>query len=143
MAMFTRKTEPAPAPLETPRPAVVPDQPNRSSAPAPTGGGVLSTGVSIKGNLKSSGELLIDGEVEGKIDSTGVLTIGEHAQIKGEIKAKSVKVRGTVKANIVASERCELAAGCTLHGDVEAPRLVVNENATFLGSAKVAMSPQK
>jgi hypothetical protein len=35
------------------------------------------------------------------------------------------------------TERCELHAGCTLRGDIEAPRLVVNENVTFLGSAKV------
>ena len=82
-------------------------------------------------------ELLIDGEVEGTIDSTGTLTIGEHARILGEIRTKSVKVRGTVEGNIFVTERCELQAGCTLRGDIEAPRLVVNENATFLGSAKI------
>jgi cytoskeletal protein CcmA (bactofilin family) len=70
-------------------------------------------------------------------DSTGTLTIGEHARIRGEIRTKSVKVRGTVEGNIFVSERCELQAGCTLHGDIEAPRLMVDENATFLGSAKV------
>jgi cytoskeletal protein CcmA (bactofilin family) len=82
--------------------------------------------------------LLIDGQVEGTINSPGTLSIGEHAQINGEIRVKSVKVRGTVEGNIFATERCELAAGCTLRGDIEAPRLVVDENATFLGSAKVA-----
>jgi cytoskeletal protein CcmA (bactofilin family) len=46
-------------------------------------------------------------------------------------------VQGTVEGNIFATERCELQAGCTLRGDIEAPRLVVDENATFLGSAKV------
>jgi cytoskeletal protein CcmA (bactofilin family) len=46
-------------------------------------------------------------------------------------------VRGTVEGNIFVTERCELQTGCTLRGDIEAPRLVVNENATFLGSAKV------
>jgi len=94
--------------------------------------------VSIKGTVKFSNELVIDGEVEGSIDSTGTLTVGEHASIRGQIKTKSVKVRGTVEGDIVASERCELQAGCTLHGDIEAPRLVVDENATFCGSAKVA-----
>ncbi len=74
---------------------------------------------------------------EGTIDSTGTLTIEEHARICGEIRTKSVKVRGTVEGNIFATERCELQAGCSLRGDIEAPRLVVNENATFLGSAKV------
>jgi cytoskeletal protein CcmA (bactofilin family) len=48
-----------------------------------------------------------------------------------------VKVRGTVEGNIFVTERCELQASCTLRGDIEAPRLVVNEDATFLGSAKV------
>jgi len=104
------------------------------SAQAP---GVLSRGVSIKGTVKFRNELVIDGEVEGSINSTGTLTIGEHASIRGEIRAKSVKVRGKVEGNIFATERCELQAGCTLRGDIEAPRFVVDENATFLGSAKV------
>jgi cytoskeletal protein CcmA (bactofilin family) len=82
-------------------------------------------------------ELLIDGDVEGTIDSTGMLTIGEHARIRGEIRTKSVKVRGTVEGNIFVTECCELQAGCRSRGDIEAPRLVVDENATFLGSAKV------
>jgi len=130
MQMFsTRKTEPA-AP-------VGPDGSSRTSTSTATGAGLLSRGVSIKGKVKFSNELLIDGEVEGEINSTGVLTIGEHASIRGEIRAKSVKVRGKIEGNIFATERCELQAGCTLKGDVEAPRFVVDENATFLGSAKV------
>ncbi len=94
--------------------------------------------MSIKGSVKFKNELLIDGEVEGSIDSGGTLTLGEHARIRGEIRTKSVKVRGTVDGNIFVSERCELQAGSTLRGDIEAPRLVVDENATFLGSAKIA-----
>jgi cytoskeletal protein CcmA (bactofilin family) len=104
--------------------------------PTPSGA-ILSRGVSIKGSVKFLNELLIDGEVEGTIDSTGTLTIGEHAHICGEIRTKSVKVRGTVEGNIVVSERCELQASCTLRDDIEAPRLMVDENATFVGSAKV------
>jgi cytoskeletal protein CcmA (bactofilin family) len=100
-------------------------------------GAILSQGVSIKGSVKFLNNLLIDGEVEGTIDSTGTLTIGEHASIRGDIRTKSVKVRGTVEGNIFVTERCELQAGSTLHGDIEAPRLRVDEKATFLGSAKV------
>src|SRR5260370_19999946 len=105
-------------------------QPTQSAA-------LLSQGVSIKGSVKFLNELLIDGEVEGTIVSTGTLTIGEHAHIRGEIRTKSVKVRGTVEGNIFVTECCELHANCTLRGDIEAPRLVVNENVTFLGNAKV------
>ena len=107
-------------------------------------GAVLSSGVSIKGSVKFGSELIIDGYVEGSIDSDsgGRLTIGEHAEIKGEIRTKSVTVHGTVDGDIIAEERCELRAGCTLRGDIEAPRLVVDEEATFLGSAKIS-TPKK
>jgi cytoskeletal protein CcmA (bactofilin family) len=139
MQPFTRfapreRTEPPQT--NQPDPSVVPGPSNHTSMPTQSGA-LLSRGVSIKGSVKLVNPLLIDGEVEGTIDSTGTLTLGEHALIRGEIRAKSVKVRGTVEGSIFVTERCELHAGCTLRGDVEAPRLMVEENATFCGSAKV------
>jgi cytoskeletal protein CcmA (bactofilin family) len=136
--MFNRKNEPAAPETQLTSPQPVSEQSHRARTPA-CPGGLLSKGVSIKGSVKFLNELQIDGEVEGTIDSPGKLSIGEHAQIKGEIRAKSVNVRGNVEGDIIATERCELQAGCTLHGDIEAPRLVVDENAAFVGSAKVAM----
>jgi cytoskeletal protein CcmA (bactofilin family) len=119
-----------------PEPSIVPGPSNHTSMPVQSGA-LLSQGVSIKGSVKFLNELLIEGEMEGTIESTGTLTIGEHARIRGEIRTKSVKVRGRVEGNIFATESCELQANCTLHGDLEAPRLVVSENVTFLGNAKV------
>jgi cytoskeletal protein CcmA (bactofilin family) len=104
----------------------------------PQTGGVLSSGVSIKGSIKFNDELHIDGEVEGSIDSRGRLTVGKNAHIRGEIRTRAVTVYGIVDGNVTAEERCELHSGCTLRGDIEAPRLVVDEDATFLGSAKIA-----
>ena len=137
MAMFTSRKQEPPMPTAEPPRAPSPDS-NRAPSSSAQPGGLLSGGVSIKGSVKFRNALLIDGEVEGEIDSTGALTIGEHARIRGTIRAKSVIVRGTIDGNIFASERCELGQGCTLRGDIEAPRLVVDENATFLGSAKIA-----
>jgi cytoskeletal protein CcmA (bactofilin family) len=45
--------------------------------------------------VKFLNELRIDGLVERTIDSSGMLTLGENALIRGEIRTKSVKVRGT------------------------------------------------
>src|SRR5438046_10657549 len=90
---------------------------------------VLSEGVSIKGDITFGSELVIDGEVEGTINSTGALTIGQHAQIRAEISVASVVVHGTVDGNVFASDRCVLGAGATFPGDVEAPRMSVDENA--------------
>ncbi|SRR5882724_403726 len=133
---FAPRERTEPPQTNQPDPSVVPEPSNRTFRPTPSGA-LLSRGVSIKGSVKFQNELLIDGEVEGTIDSTGTLTIGEHGRIRGEIRAKSVKVRGTVEGNIFVTERCELQAGCTLHSDIEAPRLMVGENVTFRGNAKV------
>jgi cytoskeletal protein CcmA (bactofilin family) len=133
---FTPRRRTEPPQTNRPDPSVVPGPSSRTFGPTPAGA-ILSRGVSIKGSIKLVNSLLIDGEVEGTIDSTGMLTLGEHARIRGEVRTKSVKVRGTVEGSIFVTERCELQAGCTLRGDIEAPRLMVEENATFCGSAKV------
>ena len=146
MQMFSgsRKIEPAAPMAPTPPPAQPAVKPN----PAPNGapelnkGGTLSSGVSIKGTVKFQKELLIDCEVDGRIDSQGRLTVGKQAKIRGDIKTRSVIVDGTVNGNIMAAERCELRAGCSVNGDIEAPRLVVDEAASFIGSAKIATQKQ-
>ena len=73
-------------------PAIMPEHtPNKN---------VLSKDVEIKGNIKFTNELIIDGKIEGEISSDGVLTVGENADIRGEIKTKSVTVLGKVNGNI-------------------------------------------
>ena len=64
--------------------------------PLPHSKNLLSADVEIKGSIKFQSELTIDGKVEGEISSNGVLTVGENAEIKGEIKTKSVTVLGKV-----------------------------------------------
>ena len=102
-----------------------------------SGKDILSSDVEIKGSIKFQKELLIDGKVEGEINSDGVLTIGENADIRGEIKTKSITVYGKIQGNITVSERCELKSRCTLQGDLKAARLVIEEGATFIGKSEV------
>ncbi|MDQ2659529.1 MAG: polymer-forming cytoskeletal protein [Verrucomicrobiota bacterium] len=102
-----------------------------------SGKDILSSDVEIKGSIKFQKELLIDGKVEGEINSDGVLTIGENADIRGEIKTKSITVFGKVQGNITVGERCELKSRCTLQGDLKAARLVIEEGATFIGKSEV------
>src|SRR5213592_2089138 len=99
---------------------------------------ILSSDVEIKGSIKFQKELLIDGKVEGEINSEGVLTIGENADIRGEIKTKSITIYGKVQGNVSVSERCELKSKCTLQGDLKAARLIIEEGATFIGKSEVS-----
>jgi len=57
-----------------------------------SGKDVLSSDVEIKGTIKFQKELLIDGKVEGEINSDGALTVGENADIRAEVKTKSITI---------------------------------------------------
>jgi cytoskeletal protein CcmA (bactofilin family) len=103
----------------------------------PTTKNILSSDVEIKGSIKFQNELIVDGKIEGEIISTGILTVGENAEIRGEIKTKSVTVLGKVHGNITVDERCELKTRAQLIGDLKAARLMIEEGATFVGKSEV------
>jgi len=97
----------------------------------------LSSDVEIKGSIKFDGDLFIDGKVDGEITSPGNLTLGEHAEVHGEIKTKSIVVAGNAQANITVEDRCELKAGSRLTGDLKSARLIIEDGATFIGKSEV------
>ena len=98
---------------------------------------VLANDVEIKGSIKFSHDLIIDGKIEGEVSSDGSLTVGENALIKGEIKTRAVTLFGKVEGNITVQERCELKSNAVLVGDVTAGTLAIEEGATFLGRSQV------
>lgn len=97
----------------------------------------LSQDVEIKGSIKYSSDLIFDGKIEGEINSSGTLTVGENGEIQGEIKARSVIIFGKVNGNVTVTDRCELRSLAHLIGDLKAPRLVIEEGATFAGKSEV------
>lgn len=115
----------------------------KSTSSIPMGSkNILSSDVEIKGKLRFANDLIIDGRIEGEVNSEGDLTIGENARIIGDIKTRSVVVFGKVEGNITVTDRCELKQNAELHGDVVAGKLAIEEGAAFMGSSAVG-SPSK
>jgi cytoskeletal protein CcmA (bactofilin family) len=98
---------------------------------------ILASDVEIKGTLKFSGELTLEGKLEGEIQTDGQLNLGDSAVITGNINAQSVVVRGKVNGNINAKEKIEIKAKAELFGDIRATKLVVEEGVTFVGRTEV------
>src|SRR5438045_9569891 len=73
-----------PASREEPKTPTTIDNPNSNPMADHGGRDILSSDVEIKGSIKFQKELLIDGKVEGDINSNGILTVGEHDAIRGE-----------------------------------------------------------
>lgn len=98
---------------------------------------ILSSDVEIRGKLRFSNDLIIDGRIEGEVNSEGDLIVGENAQIVGDIKTRSVVVFGKVNGNITVTDRCELKQNAELQGDVVAGKLAIEEGASFMGLSTV------
>jgi len=108
-----------------------------SALPNSNSRNVLNTDVEIKGNLKFSGDLTFAGKLDGEIHSDGALDLDDQAVIRGNMQLHSVVLRGKVNGNVSAKERIEIKSKGELFGDVRAPKLVVEEGATFVGKCEV------
>ncbi len=98
---------------------------------------MLSSDVEIKGQVRFTNDLVVDGKIEGEIDSDGSLTVGENARVRAEIRTRSVVIYGKVHGNITVSERVELKANAELVGDIKAATLSIEAGAIFVGKSMV------
>lgn len=136
----TRHQEPAPAPIAPAYGAQPAPAPVRSTPVATRN--VLSSDVEIKGTVKFTNDLVVDGKIEGEISSEGNLTVGENARIKAEIKTATVVVYGKVHGNITASDRVELKASAEVVGDIKTKTLSIEAGAIFVGKSTVGTPTQ-
>ena len=117
----------APAPLET-RPA--PSAPPKPK-PAPS---VLSSDLIIQGNVRSSGDIQVEGNVEGDIRAQ-VLIVGESATVKGEVIAEEVVVNGRVVGRL-RGLKVRLATTARVEGDIVHKTIAIESGAHFEGSVQ-------
>lgn len=102
--------------------------------PVKTGGSVpsiLGPDIFITGDIKSDGDIQIDGRHDGNIVASK-LTIGEQGSVVGTVKAKWVHVRGKISGKITANV-VELAATANVQADIIQDQLTISNGAFFDG----------
>jgi len=87
----------------------------------------------IKGNLSASGYLRIDGDVDGDVETDGILWIGENARIHGNINARSAVIGGIVLGDLCAPEEIKLLSSAAIIGNVQTKNLQIEENVIIHG----------
>jgi cytoskeletal protein CcmA (bactofilin family) len=124
-----------------PAPSTPAGSPARSSYPeaSSSGGGAMIGGtMRIKGEIISKEDMVIEGEVDGKLEARDRLTIGASGKVDATIKASEVVVGGTVKGNVEATQRIVLRKGANLVGDVKTAGIVIEDGAYFRGGIDIA-----
>jgi cytoskeletal protein CcmA (bactofilin family) len=98
----------------------------------------ISQGICIKGEVTGSEDLFVDGHVEGKVNlSNGSLTIGPNGEVKADIFAREVIVRGRVDGKIVGREKIQLWSTGNVSGDLQTERLSIEDGAVLQGRVEI------
>ena len=98
----------------------------------------IGKSISIRGDLTGNEDMMIEGQVEGKVDlPNNQLTVGANGHVKAEIHAKGIVIIGHVVGNVFGLERVEIQATGRVEGDVTAPKLVVAEGAQINGAIQM------
>lgn len=99
----------------------------------------IDEGSKIEGKytFTGTGTLLLNGEFQGEVVTTGALIVGEKAIVKATIRAASVVIIGEVVGNVQASGRVELKGTARVFGDLEAPVVVIEEGVLFRGQCRM------
>jgi cytoskeletal protein CcmA (bactofilin family) len=109
------------------------------SAPAPvsktkSAASVLAADLSVTGNLKTTGDIVIEGSVDGDIRAH-LLTVGETATIRGEIVADDIVINGRVIGR-VRGLKVRLTSSAQVEGDIIHKTIAIESGAHFEGSVQ-------
>ncbi|MDR1563323.1 MAG: polymer-forming cytoskeletal protein [Dysgonamonadaceae bacterium] len=91
----------------------------------------------VKGNIKAEEDLRIDGKIEGDIECSGRVIIGQQAEVNGGIKCENCDLYGKVEGNIYTGDTVRLRASAYLNGDLTTKFIEIEIGAMFNGSCRI------
>ena len=95
---------------------------------------LVATGTKITGDLLSDGDIRIDGEWMGNLESNGRLVIGASGKVEGEIRCKTCEISGTQKGKLFITDLLSLKASSNVSGDMVTGKLSIEPGAYFMGT---------
>jgi cytoskeletal protein CcmA (bactofilin family) len=113
------------------------DSSNGKSSEGGSSINLIGAGTVVEGDIKSSGDIRIDGTVYGSIFSKAKVVVGSTGMIEGNINSANADVSGGVKGKTNVSELLFLKSSAKVTGDIITGKLVVEVGATFTGSCNM------
>ena len=109
----------------------------------------VSKGFRFVGDVRGTGTLVCEGEIEGTIEVDGLVQILADGKVRGCLKAREAEIAGTVEGDVTTQGRLILQATCRVAGDVLAAKLLVEPGAILQGevsmvteATETALGPQ-
>lgn len=98
---------------------------------------VIARGVKLQGDFTSQGDVVIDGEVQGHVETAGQLTVGGEAKLKADVAAGDAMIAGTVEGTLTVKRRLELKSTARILGDVTCETASIEAGAALDGKVSI------
>jgi len=99
---------------------------------------LISNGTEITGDIRSTGDIRIDGSLTGNLNTRGKVVIGPTGKISGEVICKNSEVSGIVDGKISVGQLLTLKASSKITGDIMTFKLSIEPGARFTGNCKMS-----
>lgn len=97
----------------------------------------IGAGTIITGDVKSKGDIRVDGTLKGSVNTLGKVVLGKDGVIEGDVICNSADISGTIKAKITVSQLLSLKTTAKLNGDIITNKLSIEPGASFTGSCSM------
>jgi cytoskeletal protein CcmA (bactofilin family) len=98
---------------------------------------LIGAGTVVEGDIKSNGDIRIDGTVIGNIISKSKVVVGATGSIDGNVTSQNADVSGRIKGKVTVNELLFLKSSANIQGDIITGKLVVEVGATFTGTCNM------
>ena len=98
---------------------------------------LVGAGTVIKGDIKCSGDIRIDGTVEGNVEVSQKVVVGITGIVVGNIKSEDTSISGKVEGNIKSDESTVLHGSGTINGDISTKQIIIEQGGNFNGVCKM------
>jgi cytoskeletal protein CcmA (bactofilin family) len=97
----------------------------------------VGKGVEFKGVITYDGTVRIDGQLDGEINTEGVLLVGEDAILTAKVTAGTIISKGKITGDMVVKEKVKLLSPAVFNGSVKTPMLSIEEGVLFNGNCEM------
>jgi cytoskeletal protein CcmA (bactofilin family) len=98
---------------------------------------LISNGTEITGDIKSNGDIRIDGSLTGNLSTKGKVVIGPTGKVNGEVICKNSEVSGLIEGKIIVGQLLNLKASSKILGDIVTAKLAIEPGARFSGNCSM------
>jgi len=98
---------------------------------------MIGAGTVITGDIKSKGDIRVDGSLNGSIETEGKVVVGQGGIVEGDVVCKDADIAGVLKAKIAVSQLLSLKSSAKLNGDIITNKLSIEPGASFTGSCSM------